>query len=631
MGNTQSVPSVGRQDSKGAEYGRRKLSKPRVGNHGSRRGISCFPQTSIRIGSRVSKAKNEVVQGDLENETTLKSWSAHRRHHSLSYSRHPVSHTKNQPLDRSAYRGAFPKYSSIASQNSIMTSHNTRATGLEQSHPPLSIMRRRSQIFTASTKPPRQPTFTLDGGIPTPQLLALDLADRDRAQTPSGYSVLGVFKRGSLRIVNTTDSPASSTQDVRPRRRHTSPTHANTSIHSPRVVTPMPQLTISPGDNEGYFEKRRMLTVSNPTLNGLSTPGEVYRLEALTTASLEPTPEGVLRSHQASEIHIHILPPPAGLLSTAMSSDNITPSEVPKAGQQMGSSANHTLVQSSAHERHSSLISYKIAGSPDNSQFARSVPSRSSSYSDLSEHRLAMEAKHTQRSSVRCPSVRAKTDSGYYSTGSIKSWKSWSTDDDFHNACTTPSTELDRQISDAKSPEPELKKEQSDTKPQFLQGIQQNEASLKSTDKYRIRAAQEGPIFEDIVLHGRARRPSVQMCDHFLAHKKSITQRLQSVGDLEATRNPSLCLSVDKQQIYVPSPASNIPKPSIDDNRKLGAGSSSSSDRAVVEHKTSHHLKKESPSGILQVTNGIYITPNCITLSLHSDRSPTTLEQTISL
>src|SRR5690606_22155575 len=61
---------------------------------------------------------------------------------------------------------------------------------------------------------------------PSMQLDALDLVDvnLNRAQTPSGYSVLGGFKRGSLQIVNGEASPASSVGDLRLRRRNTTPT-----------------------------------------------------------------------------------------------------------------------------------------------------------------------------------------------------------------------------------------------------------------------------------------------------------------------------------------------------------------------------------------------------------------------
>ncbi|KAF8422875.1 hypothetical protein EV426DRAFT_574824 [Tirmania nivea] len=495
MGNTQSVPSVDRRVSKCPEYGRRKLSKPRVGNHSGRRDIPCFPPPSAIICCRVSKAENGAVQElssaaprhwggtnilDLENETTTQnSWSPHRRHHSPPHPRHPpvsVSHARNQSLDLTgSYRGTSPPFSRYSSsRNSTLTSQNLRpepeATDLQQSHPPPSVMRRRSQISAAppATKTRRQPTFTLEGGIPAPQLLALDLAERDRAQTPPGYSVLGGFKRGSLRIVNTTASPASPTQDSRSRRRNTSPAHGNTSTHSLRTVSSTPQLTVLPGDNEGYFGSYGMLIVPNPTVNGLPTSGEVHRSETLTPASFETAPEEVSRSHQASEIHIL---PIVDLLkaqcTTTSSDNNITPFEVQKAGQQMDSTENYTLAQSSAHEHHSSLTSCESAGGRENSPTPRSASSRSSIYSDSPEYQLAMEAKHTQSSSARRPLVKTGTDSGYSSTGSIKSWQSWTANvanSDFHTAHTTPSDELNKRISDVNYPEPEIKREQSGSK-----------------------------------------------------------------------------------------------------------------------------------------------------------------------
>jgi len=518
MGNTQSVSSVDHQVSKHPEYGRRKLSKPRVGKHSGRRDSAVIGgRTKNGAVQEISSAApwQQAIRGgtsipDLENETTtLKCWSPHRRHRSLSYSRHPpisVSRVRNQSLDLTgSYRGTsrpLSKYNS--SRNSTLTSQNVgfepEATDL---HPPPSAMRRRSLIFAAppATKTRRQP---LEGGIPATQLLTFDLAERDRAQTPTGYSVLGGFKRGSLRIVNTTASPASPIQDARPRRRNTSPAHGNTSTHSLRAVTPT--LTITPSGNEGYFGNYGMLTVSNPIPNGFPMPGEVHQTETLTPASFETALEEVSRSHQASEIHIPPIIDHLKTQSTTTPPDkNITSSEVQKTGQQMDSLTSYTLTQSSVHERHSSPTSHNIAGSPDDSPIPRSASSSSSIYSD------PLEAKHTQKSSARRPSVKTGADSGYCSTGSIKSWQSWSAsvaDGDFHTACTTPSTESDKRISGANNTEPEVKSEQPDSNKQLLQIIRQNEVPLRFIDKYRIRATLEGPTFEDTVLHSRA---SLQM------------------------------------------------------------------------------------------------------------------------
>ncbi|RPB28854.1 hypothetical protein L211DRAFT_844915 [Terfezia boudieri ATCC MYA-4762] len=541
MGNTHSVSRVDRQDTKRPEYGRRKLSKPRVGNYSGRRGLSYFPPPSAVTVGRVLNAKNEAVQEissaapwqqaiwgdtsipDLENETcTLKSWGPHRRHHSLYYSRHPLSHTRNQSPDLAgSYRGTSRPHSRYGStRNSKLTSQSRpepEATDLLQSHPPPSVMHRRSQIFAAppATKTRQQPTFTLEGGVPAPQQLALELAGR--AQTPTGYSVLGGFKRGSLRIVNTTASP-SPPQDARPRRHNTSPAHGNTSTHSLRTVTPTPQLTVTPGDNGGYFGNYGILTVLNPTLNGSPTLGEAFQLRALTPASFETAPEEIYHSDQSSEGHT---PPIIDLLKPQCTStflDNkLMPSEVQKTGQELDSLANYTLTQSSAHERHSSFTSHKIAGTPDNSPILRSASSCSSIYSD------PLETKDTQRSSARRPSVKTGTDSGYCSAGSIKSCQSWSAtvdNGDFHTACTTPSTELDKRISE-NNPEPEIKREQPDSENQCLQVIQQNEVPLRSTDKYRIRASLEGPIYEDTVLYDRAPRPSLQMSLRRQAYSRS--------------------------------------------------------------------------------------------------------------
>lgn len=92
--------------------------------------------------------------------------------------------------------------------------------------PSMGTVRRKSQLLAAppatATRRPVQPYLQdqcgPDTSSPDPYQLAPHSADYDagRCTTPSGYSVLGAFKRGSLRIANGAASPAPSSSRASP-------------------------------------------------------------------------------------------------------------------------------------------------------------------------------------------------------------------------------------------------------------------------------------------------------------------------------------------------------------------------------------------------------------------------------
>lgn len=542
MGNSQSVPSVDREKSKRPTIERRKLSKPRVGNHSGRREIPCLPPASAIIGGRVSKTKNAAAQGmnravprqqtipeasgilSAEDGIVIYNESSQTRRYSLSFSRHPsMSHTRKHSLTGSYRDTSLPLTRYNSSRKSTLTSQHARAEletiGTEESHPLPSVMRRRSQIFAAppATKTRRQPTFVLEGGLPTPQLLALDL---DRAQTPSGYSVLGVFKRGSLRIVNAAASPASSTQDTRPKRRNTTPSHPNASTCSVLLLTPTPQLTItSNNDNVGYFGHHGKLAVPNTVFCSTSNAESI---EALTPLSFQTAPEEHCEVSELSK------------LAEAIQVDSHSISEA-----------------NSAHLGDDSALS-----------LTRDASINSSIHSDLPGHSTA-EVIQTSKKAARRPSVKAGTDSGYCSTGSIRSWRSWSgkaSDGDLQHGWKNLKVELGRCESGVHLLE-EPTNVQTEARQQSLEGGGQSEVSLRWTDRCRLSATQEGPIVDDNTVSRRARKPSLPKSEQNLTHKRSFTQRLRSVvssSDLKASAKQSMCRSAEDQWKLTPEGPDNL-------------------------------------------------------------------------
>ena len=266
MGNSLSTTDRGKP--KLSITARNKLCKPRVGRLRSRRRILyLFPGRKVSKQQRyeptnwacpavpeqhLSSGGSSDPDAEITNYSP-KSDSSYLRPCSSSQSRHPSSrHSRNSSASES-FQDTFQPHSR---RNSTLVSRpGSRDFGLGSGHDISSVVRRRSQIFAAppATKTRRQQIPTLEGAMPTSQLFALDLAEADRSETPSGYSVLGGFKRGSLRIVNTVASPTPSTPDAWPGCRNSSPACDGASDRAAVAPTPTPQLTVSPHEDQEYF------------------------------------------------------------------------------------------------------------------------------------------------------------------------------------------------------------------------------------------------------------------------------------------------------------------------------------------------------------------------------------------
>lgn len=107
----------------------------------------------------------------------------------------------------------IPRRGSMATRSSANS--NTQSSNRNPDIPPMGTVRRRSLLIAA---PPatatRKPTKSRRGSMEVstiPFTLSPEQEyDLGRCTTPSGYSVLGAFKRGSLRIANGAASPAPS-------------------------------------------------------------------------------------------------------------------------------------------------------------------------------------------------------------------------------------------------------------------------------------------------------------------------------------------------------------------------------------------------------------------------------------
>lgn len=259
MGVAQSIPS----GVEGVHFAttqppRNKLTKPRT-NSNTTREPSCLPSLPPSI-SRLSPLRNsrsspagqyqiaeDQSQGSIfaiEYANTIQSNAVRNpgkwEHAGDGESESPV-HLDQQCLDSmlgvdSVLCGvASPTFvsSGVLRKGSMVTRSPTNSSaacapppGRNSEVPSVGTVRRRSQLLaappaTATRKPTKSHKQTQNPPItllsPDPFAIESPLgSDPARCTTPSGYSVLGAFKRGSLRIANGAASPAPSSPKASP-------------------------------------------------------------------------------------------------------------------------------------------------------------------------------------------------------------------------------------------------------------------------------------------------------------------------------------------------------------------------------------------------------------------------------
>ncbi|KAF8464591.1 hypothetical protein BDZ91DRAFT_763952 [Kalaharituber pfeilii] len=578
MGNTNSVPGREESPRMPLPMGRNKLSKPRVGSYSSRRELSCLPPVSASAASSAKAASRAVRQSQFLPPL----YAAGHPDTPESSSREAYAHPRQSSLVGSIAESSIPlaryeshRRSTLGSQFSRSGPDPLISTDIAQvSHPPVGILRRRSQIFAAppATATRRQTIGTQDIELPTSQLFALDLSERDRAQTPSGYSVLGGFKRGSLRIVNGSASPAPSTHDVRPKRRNTSPAHLNGSCYSLHA-TPTPQLSVSAMEPQDYFTYEKLESSYSITTDKLSVEKQAVRgdsgvgtplsfctaLKVPSEPDIEnffaslPSPSKVYSSSQIVGDAIDVSPP-------VPTYDDITTIAIPEPshtefrGPLMPNPDSDSPPPVTVNSAEPGALDGKISVIP------RKLSISSSIYSDAPSltHRRPFEQQwETEYRGVvkpsRRPSCKGGTDSGYCSTGSIRSWgtlsrnsskgEPQSSKDDYSNL---PSRSFSRA--------PDQKTSRRSSAPQ-------SDYALRCTDEYRLRSAKEGPepVLKETKSSHRARKLSISSpfgSEPSLRSMRSIRQKIRAVvssNDLrsKASTSPFLASHIGKRGFAV--------------------------------------------------------------------------------
>lgn len=213
MGNSYSVPNAS-DGNRMRGSTRNKLSKPKVGNH--RESPIAKPKVNRISDSlkdrrdtreRIFSAIFEIGQETPQNlDSIVPEYSSHtQRHH-------------NPPTRRYSLRRRSSILATPRNLETDLAPKDEEQLGpismRRKSYSSITIKRRRSQLIAP---PPATATRRLSesGTAPTPFLLQLtnlatqNFAEIARAQTPSGYSTIGAFERGSLRVVNCTTSPSS--------------------------------------------------------------------------------------------------------------------------------------------------------------------------------------------------------------------------------------------------------------------------------------------------------------------------------------------------------------------------------------------------------------------------------------
>lgn len=540
MGNSSST--IDRGKPKLTATARNKLCKPRVGRLRNRRRILyLFP------GAKVSKQRYEPtnwaccpapeqhlssrVSSDPDAETTQylsKSDNSNLRHSSSTQSRHPSSrHSRNSSVCESSYDTC---QANSRRNSTLMPKTGPGDLGLCD---PSSVVRRRSQIFAAppATKTRRQQIPNLEGTMPVSQLFALDLADADRSETPSGYPVLGVFKRGSLRIVNRVASPSPPIPDARPKRRNSSPTSAGAPVRAVATPTPPPQLTVSPHEDQGYFGLHAGTQASGVIING-----GVTVKESLNSVSGAPhSPEVIPHTYNTpcvGDLHessTYLASPTVGCLSShpmVLDEPEITPLEDKLLLLQSVSSSK--LEQLPSKEA-PIITSCNPVISPDN----KSILRRASSVDNISCGSPALSSSNSN-------ALELRGGSGYFRTKNFRASRSW------YGRVMCCSCGWDTCCEDG-------------------------------TDMYISSVEQEESNGGGITTSFNTRVASLALYDHSIMHNQSLTKKLPNVAsnsNLKLPESPPPYTLPEKQCNHKSSPPGSmdtVPRPDAPKSKQLTA------------------------------------------------------------
>lgn len=253
MGAAQSTPSQieGGQLHTTPSLPRNKLTKPRTNSNNTRE-ASCLPSLPLSLSlSRSNIHGNSKSSSTVHYQTIIEDqvsgaifaieysqtaqsiaggrtpgrWDRLGDHvfdrptHADNPSLNPIPATNSAPplvLNSAPVSSGIPRRGSMPTRSS--TNSGAQPQNRNPDTPLMGTVRRRSLLIaappaTATRKPTKSRSNSMDvcGIPPDPFTLSPEQEyDLGRCTTPSGYSVLGAFKRGSLRIANGAASPAPS-------------------------------------------------------------------------------------------------------------------------------------------------------------------------------------------------------------------------------------------------------------------------------------------------------------------------------------------------------------------------------------------------------------------------------------
>lgn len=449
MGAAQSTPSQieGGQFPTIPPPPRNKLTKPRTNSNNTRE-ASCLPslplslsRSSLHGSSKPSSAVNYQTIIEDQSSGAIFAIEYSQTAPSIATSRQPGKwdrsgdHASDNPplystsavnsalplaLSPSLVSNGTPRRGSMPTRSSTNSS-SVRAPGRTSDITSMGTVRRRSQILaappaTATRKPTKSRRNSMDVSDISldPLTLAPELEyDLGRCNTPSGYSVLGAFKRGSLRIANGAASPAPSSCAGSP---DTSARidYIGSTLVVPEVGSSRPPSRVKPIIIVPYSVHEVRLVPPSPTDWGRVDEEEV-----------PGSPFSFMRSPSIYDDDTLDLPVECNQIADFAQEGSGLPIDGPTDScENVVSPASSTIYTGSRAPVGQCPNQHSTCVKADSPQTAPPVPSAETNESHNNLHGEPQKDDRCLRQASMTKAGGEGTDSGYSSSGSANSWKS---------------------------------------------------------------------------------------------------------------------------------------------------------------------------------------------------------------
>lgn len=445
MGAAHSIPSQieGGQLPTTPHHPRNKLTKPRTNSNNTRE-PSCLPSLPLSLSLSRSSLHGSSKPSSTVNYQTITESEVSGAIFAIEYSQTAPSITGNRNPGRwdrlgvhisdhpnhadnpllnsvSAASSALPLAlghtlvnSGIPRKGSMVTRSSTNSSAQPPNRnsdiPPMGTVRRRSLLIaappaTATRKPTKSCRNSMEVFDIAPDRLDLPPEqeyDLGRCTTPSGYSVLGAFKRGSLRIANGAASPAPSSCAGSPETSSRIDYIGSIFVAPEAGVNNKPP-RVKPIVIVPYSAHEVRLVPPSPTDWGEDkVPGSPFSFMQSPSIYDGDVLDLLVERDQVAHVASESSKPPT---------DGPTDSREDSVTAISGTRQSGVLAKQSSNQ-HPSEPTYVGAGSPQ---------------TDDCQCTLYGEARKDSNQRLRRPSMTKPsegTDSGYSSSGSVNSWKS---------------------------------------------------------------------------------------------------------------------------------------------------------------------------------------------------------------